>query len=848
MKLCKRFRLWLQRKQFEADLAEEIGIHREMSGAPAFGSVALALEESRAVWGFAWLDSWKQDIRYALRGMRRSPGFALAVVGAIGLAIGLNTTMFTVFNAYVLRTFAVRDPYSLYGFTWYGRNGQGHLFRWDEYTALQNSATPFSDVIASVNQQGQVDGRMLFGQLVSGNYFNMLGVGTIQGRPLLPDDTGAVMVLSHQAWQHQFGGDPGLVGRKLYLRGRPFEVVGIANPGFVGLESFPGGFWIPLRQYSAVADGPDPFISPQEALKLIGRLRPGITPEAAKTPLLAWSRTAAPDAIGVAMISHATTIPLNRDAVFTFIPLFTAFGLVLLIACANVANLMLARALARRREAAIRVSLGAGRGRLIRQLLTESVVLAIPAAAAGFAVSQATIEGARRLLFATVPATYSRLIVLADLSTDWRVFGFVLAASLAAALVFGLAPAVQTTRSRIVETNRGDFSSDYRPARLRNLLVIVQVAVCALLLICTGIVLRSERNVMSRGTGLDTHGVWDLKMMERYQPRVAEHLSREPGIEAVAAAWHAPLYGSMRQMDVATAAGPRTVRIGYNFVSSGYFQVLRIPTVRGRIFSELESGAGVPVAVVSESAARRLWPGSDPLGQTLVIPPSVSHDPYLQRIPGYSRATVIGVVRDVVSGMLAVGGQEACLYLPTNPRAPHNDSILVRFDGDPGVARKHLEAALDQIAPSLSDMINPMDDVLAVQIYPFRIIFWLAGFLGGVGLLLTVSGIYGVMSYLVSQRTKEIGIRIAIGAGAWDVVRMVVRQSAWLAAIGASLGIALALMVAPVFAHELDAIRPYDWAPYAGTTAVVVIAATLASFRPARRAVAIDPVRTLRSD
>jgi predicted permease len=842
MKIARKLQMWRHRRRFEAELAEEVRFHREMSGAAAFGSEALILEQARAVWGLAWLESWKQDIRYALRGLRRSPGFAAAVVGAIGLAIGLNTTMFTVFNAYVLRTFAVRDPYSLYGFTWFGKNGQGHSFREEEYASLGRFQGPFLDTLATENLQGQVDGRTLFGQLVSPNYFAMLGVGTAQGRPLVPEDSGAVMVLSHQAWRNQFGGDPSLVGRKVYLRGRPFEVVGIANPGFVGLESFPGGFWIPLRQYAAVADGPAP------GLKLIGRLRAGTSLEAAKAALLAWSRGWAPEAVGVAMISHATTIPLTRDVVLTFIPLFTAFGLVLLIACANVSNLMLARALARQREVAIRVSLGAGRWRLVRQLLTESAVLGAPAAAAGFAISQITIEAARRLLFATVPAAYGRILALADLGTDWRVFGFVLAASLSAALLFGLASAIQTTRSRLVEANRGDFSSDYRPARLRNVLVVVQVAVCVLLLIATGIVLRSERNVMARDTGLDTHGVWDLKMMERYQPQAAARLVREPGVEAVAAAWHAPLYGSTRQLEVGTTGRRENLRLGYNFVSPDYFAALRIAVIRGRVFSATESDSEMPVAVVSESAARRLWPGREALGESIEIPPTTSQDPYIRRIPGYSHARVIGVVRDVISGMVAVGGPEACLYFPTNFRAPHNDSVLVRFGRDSGTARRRLEAALDQVAPSLSDMINPMDEVLAVQIYPFRITFWLAGFLGGVGLLLSVSGIYGVMSYLVSQRTKEIGIRVAMGASARDVVRMVVRQSARLAVFGAVAGVALALAIAPVFAHELDAVRPYDWMPYAGTAAAVVVAALAASFRPARRAASIDPIQTLRCD
>ena len=752
------------------------------------------------------------DIRYALRGFRKSPGFALAVIGTIGAALGLNTTAFTVFDAYALRAFAVHDPWALYGFTWHGKNAQGHRFTWAQYQDLATRKSPFSDVIATDNLQADVDGRTLFGQLVSANYFTMLGAGVVAGRPLLSEDgtapESAAMVISYDAWKNKFGGDPALVGRTVHLRGHAFEVVGIANPAFSGLESFPCGFWIPLAMHAAVQDGRDLFAMPQpERLKLIGRLQEGMRPETAKAALAAWSSGFGADLpadqrpAGIFMQSNATTVPLNREAILSFLPIFVAFGLVLLIACANVSNMMLARALARQREIGIRVSLGAGRARLIRQLLTESVLLAVPAAALGFAISSLTIEGARRLLFATVPAAFRRILMLPPLTPDWRVFGFILLASVIATLVFGLAPAIQTTRSRLVEANRGDFSSDYRPARLRSVLLATQVAVCSLLLIVTAIVLRSQQRVTARTIGLDLNGVWDIKMLEKYQVKAAERLASAPGVDAIAAAWHAPLYGANRRIALVPSGSHVTSRVAYNLVSAGYFPVFRIPVLRGRAFTPAESEAGAAVAVVSESAAQHLWPGADAIGQTVSIPPVATKDPYYDRMPPYTRARVIGVVRDVLSAYLATSTdrQGAMIYFPTNARAANNESILVRVNVNPRDARRQIAAVLDGVAPSIYNMLNPMDDVLAIQIYPFQVTFWITAFLGGLALVMTASGIYGVMSYLVSQRTKEIGIRIALGAAAGDVVRMVVRQSAWLALLGVTTGVIMAMLIAPVF-------------------------------------------------
>ena len=858
MTLWKRIHRWRRRREFEAGLEEEMRFHREMSGGAAFGSVALAMEDSRAVWSVGWLESLARDVRYAVRGFRKSPGFVLAVVGTIGAALGLNTTLFTVLNAYVLRPFAIENPWSLYEFTWFARTGNGHRFTWAQVQDLASNPGPFSETIATENLLADVEGRTLFGELVSGNYFTMLGAGVSSGRPLLPRDAavpgaGEVMVLGYDAWQSKFGGDPNLVGKTVHLRGHAFEVVGIANPAFTGLETYPASFWIPLTMHAAVQDGPDLLAAPQpEQLRLIGRLQPGVPVDTAKAALLAWCARIAGDRAkeqrpwGVLLESRATMVPLNRDAILTFIPILTVFGLVLLIACANVSNMMLARGLARQREIGIRISLGAGRARLVRQLLTESLLLAVPAALLGFEISRWTIAVAERLLLGTLPQAFARLLALPSLAPDWRVFGFILLASVAAAVVFGMAPALETTRSRLVEANRGDFSSDFRPARLRSVLLVTQVAVCSLLLIVTAVVLRSQQRITGRTVGMDLTGVWDITMTAAHRAAAAERLRAMPGVEAVAGVWHAPLYGQARTLPVTPSGSRAETWAEYNLVSAQYLQLFRIPILRGRAFTNADVEA--PVAVISETAAHRFWPGSDPIGQTLWLPAVAHHDAYLDRTPAFSEARVIGVARDVVSNLYSPYRGTATVYFPTTTEAADNNSLLVRVADPSPAARRRITAKLEEMAPNIYDQINPMGDVMAFQIYPFQVTFWIAGFLGGLALLMTVSGIYGVLSYLVSQRTKEIGIRVALGASASDVVRMVVRESARLALIGVAAGAAAALTIAPVFAHHIEAIQPRDPLAYGLAIVTVMAAAIAASLAPSRRALRADPMTALRCD
>jgi hypothetical protein len=319
-------------------------------------------------------------------------------------------------------------------------------------------------------------------------------------------------------------------------------------------------------------------------------------------------------------------------------------------------------------------------------------------------------------------------------------------------------------------------------------------------------------------------------------------------VDAVVAAWHAPLYGELRHIPVIPEGGKEAIAAGYNFVSAEYFSIFRIPLVQGRGFSTQEAGSEFPVVIVSQATARRFWPGQDALGRWIAIPPQIARVKRFDRTPGYATARVIGVAKDVINGAIANGPEPTCLYFPTNPSKTGNDSLLVRVKGDDAAARRQVEAAMNRIAPSIADQIIPMDDVFASQFFPFRVMFWLSAFLGLLALVLTASGIYGVISYLVSQRTREIGIRVALGADVRAVVAMVVKQSMRLAAIGTLAGVLFTLMVAPVFAHQLPAIDPYDLVAYGGGVLLVLATVLAASFYPSRRAMRIDPAVTLRCD
>ncbi len=737
----------------------------------------------------------------------------------------------------------MRDPYSLYEFAWIAKNGDWHEFHLKDFEEFRRGNPAFSDALLYRMIITRTDGRQMVGVIVSANAFKMLGTEAALGRALLPGDD-RTLVLSDAAWKNKFAGDGGILGKKLDILGDSYEIVGIARPEFNRFNAAAPDFWVP-----PITTGPQAG----ETGRVIGRLKPNLTLEQARASLEVWSRQATADlpeprrATHVHLESAATSIPMNKELLAFATPIVVAFGLVLLIACANIANLMLARAMARQREIGVRLSLGAGRVRLIRQLLTESLLLSIPAALAGVAISQATIHFTQKLLLETAPPTYMQIFRLVALEPDFRVFLFVFAAAVGSTLFFGLAPAIQATRPGLMYATRGDFSSDVRPARLRNALVVSQVTVCVLLLTCSGVLLHTGLKLQASDVRLAVDGVLDVHSNEAViDSKLADRLRQEPWVESVAVAWRAPLYGPWRTIPVSPRAQGELVRAGYDFVSPEYFDAFRIPLLRGRNFTAEESRSEAAVAIVSEATAARLWPGKTALGESFRIEPDRNVGRWVKQ-PAYHAARVIGVARDMVSGFIWEGIDTTCIYFPTGPQGAKNVSLLVRVKGDPKIARRALDAATSGVSNEVS-FIVPMDEAVAVQIYPFRASSWIASALGGLALALSLSGIYGVLSYLVSQRTKEIGIRMALGASTASVVRIVLSQSMKLAVIGIVIGATLALGVSRLFASELQNVDTFDALAYIGSIAIALIAALGAGYVPSRRAASVDPVTALRCD
>jgi predicted permease len=804
--LFLRIRGLFLRRRAEQELDEELRFHLEMAarknareGSDAarlarirFGGIDSVKEECRTVRGTQLAETTLRDIKYALRGFRRSPLFVLTVVGTISLGLGLNAALFTLFDNFVLRPLPVRDPHSLYEFKWADRAGRDQFFSWQEFENFSKNNPAFSEVIAMHGAYTRSEGRPLMGTLVTGNYFRMLGGVAALGRTLIPGDVSApgrepVMVLSYGAWQNKFGGDPNIVGRKVVLHGYPMEVIGVAREGFNGLEPAPFDYWAPLTMDPLLEGGPNRFTGPD--LDIVGKLRPLVSVSQAEAALTAFVRHVTEDrpeserAAGVTLKSRATAIRLSVKVIAMFTPLGVAVGLVLLLACANVANMMLARAMARQREIGIRLSLGAGRGRLIRQLLTESMLLAIPAGLAGFLVSRMAVEGGLRIMYATLPPDIAQVMPPISLPPDIRVFAFMLAAAFASALLFGLAPAIQSTRSDVMLAARGEFTSDVRPMRLRNALVIVQITVCALLLITSGVLIRGESAMRSFDVGFRTHGVIGMIPPEKARPVILQRLRSDSTVQAIAAAASIPLNGVLPPVLISAGAGAKASDAWYNYVSPGFFSLLDLPILEGRNFTVDEARSGAPVVIISQLTARRLFPKGNALGREIFIRHDDRTD-WGEPLPRSSAARVVGVTRNIISCTIPYGPDPPLVYFPATTGKLN---LLIRVNGNVENARLRLDKELSTLAGEDIGDIHSMDQSFALSVYLFRVGSWMGSLLGGLALLLTLSGIYGVLSYLVTQRTKEIGIRMALGATVGAVTSLVMKQSMRLAVVGIGL-------------------------------------------------------------
>lgn len=896
--LALRIRALIAPRQVERQLDEELTFHldreaqkymaegrrRDEAYALArarFGSVSLTADEVRDVRGTAWVDNCLRDVAYAFRMYRRAPLAAVTIVATVGLGLGLVAVVFTVLNIFQFRVDAVPRPDEMFAVEVRDPGDRseaddlrpsgaaGRRLTRPDLEALRRETSIFTDAFAMLPDiDSRIDGRMMAGTLVSGNFFEVLGVQATLGRTLTPgDDTrGAgrpVMVLSHDGWSRRLAGDPSVLGRTLLVNGFPFQIVGVMPESFRGLAVGAPDYWAPLAmlaQFRPIHAGREDAIG----IEIVGRLRPGVSPDGALAGLTLWdgARTGVPadGPSGLTLEPRQGTLPASLEAVLLFTPLFFAFGLILLIGCANVANLLLARGVSRQREFGIRLSLGASRPRIIRQLLTENLLLALAAAVLGFVVSRIVLDVAVAITTRTLAPELAETFDLDVPAADWRVAVFLVGGAMAATLFFGLMPALQATRLELVRTMRGEVTKDARPGRARHALIAVQVTASALLLICSAVFLRSALRASGVESGLRTADTIVVDIVNEPMRESMRHaVGMEPMVTAVAASWPDPV--SRPRAGFAAAQPPPDGRgapapaetVAFRYVSPEYFDVLGITIVQGRAFTQAERTAATAVTVVSEFMARRLWPNDHPIGQVMHLEADPDSETRRRDEPvlPLRTFTVVGIARDVAGFRLA-GFDEANVYVPTSAAAAET-ALTVRVTGDPDIARRALLTRLTAIDPNMGQVMT-MRTLARMEAYLLQSAFWATLVLGGLALVLTVSGLFSVLSYLVEQRRKEIGVRMALGATARHVARLVLSQSIRPVAVGLLIGAGLAAGVATILmatpaASQIGAIvRVFDPVAYAASLLGIAIACAIAVSVPAMRAARIDPITVLKQD
>jgi predicted permease len=797
--------------------------------------------------------SWSNDVRYAARSLANNPGFTAIAVAAIALGIGVNTGIFTLLNSVALRPLPVpgaADLVSVYQIL-HGKmtrsvHGEASLFSTSEYERYRDSNHVFSGMIAyapflTATLSGETP-REIMGQYASCNYFDVLGERAALGRTFLPQDCSSrnpVVVLSDDLWRTAFGTDPAVVGRIAVLNRRSFSIAGIAPPGFHGTEAPFAAFWVPITTQPVLEEASHLVDNPNMSwLVMMGRTKGGVSLDRVRADLGVIAARIDGEqpgrqtslSIGTATFAsmpEARTIVTGVGAV-----LLAAVGMVLLIACANVANLLLARAAGRQKEVAIRLSLGATRWRLIRQLMTESLFIAILGGALGFVTAWWSFQAILAVVTAHLPKGVPAFKL--DLVPDLRVLGYLLGITLITGIAFGLAPALRASRPDLNSTIKtGGF--------LRQSLVGVQIAVCMILLISAGLMLRALYRAQTIEPGFEMKGVetvwFDLRSQGYTEPRaiafqrrLMERIAAIPGVDGVAQGRNAPLSDNHSGGVLTLPGQSQTPQVELNYVSPEYFSMLRIPIVRGRNFSAAENSSGAGVAMVTETSARRLWPGQEPIGKPVIF----DGDEF----------QVVGVTRDTQVSHLG-RSNETYIYFPAGPHQQLWQHLLVHCAIP---AQNAIRAAVRAVDPDLAVDIAPLEQNLEWWRTPSRMVGILAGSLGALALVLASIGVYGVVSFAVSRRVREIGIRMALGADSLDVKKLVLRQAMRPILIGSAIGIAGCAAVSQVLSSMLFGVSAHDPMAFAGVPVLLVVVAIFASYVPARRATRIDPMTALRHD
>jgi predicted permease len=875
------------------------------------GGVEKVKEECRDVRGTNTIEILLRDLRFGVRMLRKSMGFSTVAVLTLALGIAVNTAVFTAFDAFVLRPRAVADPDRLaFVFRVTGDDAHGR-FSYPAYLYYRDHSKSFSDLglfafgmaltssdLPPSNKapQSRVAGalRLQLPQLlpgsaqplmcffVSGNYFQMLGAMPLQGRLIEPsDDVPAappVVMMSGNLWQNEFHSDPRVLGAVVHLNGVPFTIVGITAPGYKGMGPDVPSLWAPVAARVRVGS-----ISAEEMenRRVIvgepqGRLSPGVSFSDAQAELgvlaAQWRATHPEDKER----ERISVVPAKNDLALLgptewelIVASMAAVGLLLLIGCANVAGLMLVRASARRKEIAVRLALGAGRSRLLRQLLTESLLLGVLAGGFGLPLAIWMLHLLMVEIASVVPSFWGSIAL--PLTPDIRIFTYTLLISCAAGVSFGLVPALLASKVDVNDAIKEEGSvvgSAINRSKFRGLLIATQMSACLVLLVNSALLLRGSQKAVTINPGYEFQRV---AYLELYNPEQLHYsrarlmqLSREltrsiesvAGVRSVAQASRGPI-GNTRWIDVTPVdsnpespdRATQSVGAGYSYIAPNYFETMGIPILRGRAFTRAEVETQAPVVVISEATARRFWPGQDAIGRRLKIGKQTDGMSFPgQAEPVLPSGEVIGIAGDVRS-MDLTKIDESYLYLPLS-QTQSTCVFLARTEGDPATLLPTIGEQVRRVDPSLPMIGAPLTMMLSMDPHfvASRVGGALASVVGALGLLMACMGIYGMVSYSVAERTREIGIRMALGAGKQQLLRLVITQGFRPISVGMAIGIVASAGISHVLAALLFGFDPGDGILFFSVSLALGAIALVATYMPARRAMRVDPQVALRHE
>jgi predicted permease len=814
------------------------------------------------------MDALLQDLRYGIRMLLKNPGFTAIAVLTLALGIGGNATVFSWIRGVLLNPIpAVQKANQLVALETVMPDGTYRTSSYLDFRDYSEQNSVFSGMIGfelipvNMSWHGHAQDERIWGEIVTENFFDVLGVHADRGQTFHAKDAGAAngdpyIVLGHKLWQRQFASDPNIIGRTIEINRRSFTVIGIAPAGFQGtIVGIAADYWVPMMMQPVVLPGEDLQQRSPTFVHLMGKLKPGVTIAQARSNISTIAQRLArqyPDSdrgVGMAVNPVGKAHYGAQDILFSgLIFLAVVALLVLLIACANIANLLLARATARQREIAIRSAVGASRSRLLRQFLIENLLLALAGGAGGALIS---LWSAGLLSF-FLPGGY--LPFGLDVGVNGEVLAFTAGLSVLTGVIFGSAPAWRSSSPNLIHSLKEGGrtnSSGSQHGRLRSLLVVSEMVLALVLLVGAGLLIRSLKRVQTASPGFNPSNMllaaFDLRGNEytngsshAFYDTLLQRIRALPGVESASMEQYVPLWfygrGSTR-LGVNSIEGYKfrpneNTDIDFNIVGPGYFSTMQIPVVAGREFNGQDREGAPPVIIVNESMANRFWPGQSALGH------------HIQTWD--ASRTIIGVVKDIKYHTM-MERPESFLYYPSLQEGETASNVIIRSSQNPAALLPEVREEASSINPSVMVLqAGTVSNLLYVSLFSYRTAATLSATLGALGLLLAALGIYGVLAYSVSQRTHEIGVRMALGAQPRDVLRLVLRQGATLVIAGVAIGIVACFAITRLMSSLLFGVTATDPATFIGVSILIVLVALAASYIPARRAMRLDPMEALR--